>query len=146
MRLAIQIFLLISTLFIGGLIYIGYRETNILMFKWALSLKMESIVKYIRVNTISKKTLPSWIIFSLPDGLWLFSCTSLLLLIWGNKINKKNMVWILLIPSFAILSEIAQGLGIIKGTFDFNDIISYIIGFLLAMLFFVNRKEIFRIK
>jgi hypothetical protein len=77
--------------------------------------------------------LPDWLIYSLPDGLWIFSYMSLILLIWKNKINLHNIIWIVIAPVIVILFEFGQLLYITKGTFDYNDIAFYIVGTILPI-------------
>jgi len=78
----------------------------------------------------------------LPDGLWAFSATSSLLIIWNNKLN---FFWIsTLFVSFMIF-EILQYTEQLPGTFDINDIFIYLIfasfSLFLNKLFFVKRKQ-----
>jgi len=81
---------------------------------------------------------PNWIVFYFPDFLWIFSFTSVLLLIWDNKINF-NSFFILLFPLLsAFLFEYCQKIGIIKGTFDIFDLITYLIGFFVSIV--ANQK------
>tara|TARA_B100000795_G_scaffold216277_1_gene170160 strand:+ start:431 stop:805 length:375 start_codon:yes stop_codon:yes gene_type:complete len=82
--------------------------------------------------------LPDWFLYSLPDGIWLFSYLSVLLLIWDNKISKHNIHWVLLIPSIAIFSEIGQLFEIVSGTFDITDLVFYLAGTILPILIFTT--------
>lgn len=125
------------TLLISGLIYILFRSSSLLMFYWYNTLGIKNCLKNIRNYTIplSNKS-PEWIIFSLPDGLWIFSYVSFMLLIWKNTISKQSIFWILAIPIIAISSEIGQFLGLVIGTFDITDLILYILGVILPFIFF----------
>lgn len=130
-----------STIMLGGLIYILFRSPSILMFEWLDQINLSKYVLELRSYIDSYSLiLPNWFLYSLPDGLWLFSYISFLLIIWDNKVSKKNIFWILLLPIIAVSSELAQFMEIIPGTFDIVDLIFYIAGSVLPLLFFTNLK------
>ncbi len=132
-------FLKISFLFvplmIGGLIYIIFRSENLLMFKWFQFLNIDHFISKIRHFNTSD-SFPNWLRYSLPDGLWILSYVLIMNKIWNNKITIHNLFWTLIIPAIAILSEFFQYFGLIKGTFDFLDLLFYIIGATLPLLFY----------
>lgn len=135
------------TLIIGGLIYISFRTDHLLMFKWFAALSLDSQIEILRDTTFTlREHLPNWFVFSLPDGLWIFSYVTLTLLIWGNSINKRNLFWVFLIPFIAISSELLQLFNIAPGTFDSIDLIFYIIGAISPFIFFINNSLISKIK
>lgn len=97
------------TLLAGGLIYIAFRTETLAMFKWFRIIHLDAPIEYLRVLTMDTKAfLPNWFLFSLPDGLWIFSYISLSLLIWKNRITRENIFWISIIPLTAIVSEIKE--------------------------------------
>lgn len=127
----------ITTLLVGGLIYILFRTSSLKMFAWYETIGLSSLTIALRKLTFPfAPKIPEWILFSLPDGLWIFSYVSLMLCIWNNTVSFKNLFWILIIPFLAIGSEIGQGLGLIPGTFDLADLLLYILGMTLPFLFF----------
>lgn len=84
--------------------------------------------------------LPNWLLYSVPDGMWIFSYVTLILAIWKNCITRENIFWLIVIPLVAVLSEFGQMAGIIPGTFDIIDVLLYVLGFLLPI--FIFKKEI----
>lgn len=82
--------------------------------------------------------IPRWVIYSLPDGLWMFSGTTLILNVWNNIISKQSIFWIILMPLGAFFFEYLQKLKYIRGTFDFLDIANYLIGFTASILIYTN--------
>jgi len=129
------------TLIIGGLIYVLFRVESLKMFKFFDLFSIGYEIDKIRVYTIPySEYLPNWFLFSLPDGLWIFSYTSLVLYIWKNKLKKENIFWVLIVPFISIFSEIGQIFNIIPGTFDLIDLIFYLMGFLLP--FFIYEIKI----
>ena len=130
------------TLFIGTLMYVLFRIKSILVFDWINSINIIRPINYLREMTIySKQYLPNWFIFSLPDGLWTFSYVTLVMLIWNNEIKRKNIFWLILLPAIAIISEIGQCLKLFPGTFDLNDILFYILGFITPLILFKNKQS-----
>tara|TARA_B100000427_G_scaffold326344_1_gene334797 strand:+ start:204 stop:632 length:429 start_codon:yes stop_codon:yes gene_type:complete len=125
------------TLIIGGLIYILFRVETLKMFKFFDLFSIGTQIDKIRVYTVPySEYLPNWFLFSLPDGLWIFSYTSLVLYIWKNKLKKENIFWVFIVPFISIFSELGQIFNIIPGTFDLIDLIFYLIGFLLPFFIY----------
>tara|TARA_B100000768_G_C11135061_1_gene313506 strand:+ start:316 stop:675 length:360 start_codon:yes stop_codon:yes gene_type:complete len=111
------------------------------MFTWFDSLNLSVFISEIRFFTLPfSDHLPNWFLYSLPDGLWLFSYLSVLLMVWDNTISKHNIHWLLLVPLFAVFSEIGQLFKIVPGTFDILDLTFYIAGTALPILIFTNLK------
>jgi hypothetical protein len=128
-------------LIFGGLIYILFRQDTLKMFNWFNHINLSGVLFKLRLYTLPiSEHLPKWFIYSLPDGLWLFSYLSVLLVIWGNTISKQNIYWLLSVPLIAIFSEIGQFFEIISGTFDILDLIFYIAGTVMPILTFTNSK------
>ena len=131
------------TLTFGGLVYILFRQDTLKMFSWFDSIDLSVVLSKIRFITLPiSEHLPNWFLYSLPDGLWLFSYLTILLVIWGNIISKQNIYWLLTVPIIAICSEIGQFFKVISGTFDIFDLIFYIAGTVLPILIFANSKII----
>ena len=113
------------------------------MFSWFDSINLSTAISELRLFTIPLSDhLPNWFLYSLPDGLWLFSYLSVLLVVWDNAISKHNIYWLLLVPIVAIFSEIGQLVEIVPGTFDIFDLIFYLWGTVLPILIFTNSKTI----
>ncbi|MFV0247684.1 MAG: hypothetical protein ACK5H1_01815 [Tenacibaculum sp.] len=123
----------------GGFIYILFRTTTLKMFGWYKVIGLGGAINKLRNWTFQfADDLPEWILFSLPDGLWIFSYVCLMLAIWHNSVSLKNSFWILAVPILAIGSEIGQFLGLVIGTFDFTDLLFYIFGMTLPFIFFTK--------
>jgi len=131
------------TLILGGLVYISFRQDTLKMFSWFDSINLSAVISELRLFTLPLSDhLPNWFLYSLPDGLWLFSYLSVLLVVWDNVISKQNIHWLLLVPMIAILSEIGQLFKLVPGTFDIFDLTFYLGGTVLPILIFSNSKTI----
>lgn len=134
-----QLIIAILTMIIGGLIYILFRTQTLIMFDWFKILLLEEHIENIRLTTMTySENLPDWLLFSFPDGLWLFSYITLILVVWKNQINKHSIIWILVVPFYAIILEIGQLLDYWKGTFDFNDLLFYSMGIISPFIIYNN--------
>lgn len=135
--------LLISflSLLFGTLIYLLFRVSTLKVFSWLNLLGIDFLNSELRKNSINfAPKLPEWFVFSLPDGIWIFSYVILMISIWNFKVNKESMFWLAIIPLIAIFSEIFQIFGIVSGTFDIIDLTFYILGFILPFIIF--RKQL----
>ena len=119
-----KVLLACTPLTIGGLLYLGYRNTNLLMFRWANYLGLSRIVNSWR-KFCFQYPLPEWCYYALPDGLWLLSYILLINIIW-NSHTWKSIIWIYALPAIAITSELLQLLNPYFGTFDIMDIVCYL--------------------
>lgn len=129
------------TLLSGSLLYILFRTSNLKMFNWFEKLNILSFINTLRDSTtIYTDYLPNIILYSLPDGLWLFSYVSLVLFLWKNEIRNENLFWIFIVPIISIFSELGQLIKIVPGTFDLADLVMYLSGTILP--FIIYRKTI----
>jgi hypothetical protein len=78
--------------------------------------------------------LPEWIVFSLPDGLWSFAYTLVIITIWIDSHSIVKYAWYASIPLLVLGFKFLQGSGIAAGTFCLNDIIWVIVGLLTGMV------------
>lgn len=77
--------------------------------------------------------LPEWLLYSLPDGLWLYAFLSAITYIWKDNPYPLT-IWVISIVSGTTLSEILQAFQILKGTFDWNDLSAYGLALLAFLL------------
>ena len=124
MRKFKNIVLSIVPLIIGGMLYLGYRSQELLMFRWADFLGLSNTVSSWR-KICFQHPLPEWCYYALPDGLWLLSYILLINIIW-NSHTWKSIIWIYALPTIAITSELLQLLNPYFGTFDIMDIVCYL--------------------
>lgn len=137
--------LIIGTLplILGGLIYLTYRTDALLMFVWFNKTGLSDQINFLRTNEqLQNLIIPDWVKFSLPDALWLFSFTYVLLILWDFKINRQSAFWLFLVPIIGLFSEIGQSIGIISGTYDMVDLTLLLIATALPFFQLKNLKPI----
>jgi hypothetical protein len=129
------LFHVISPLTLGGLLYVVFRAKSLRMFSWFELIGINTQISFLREYfSLIKSWLPSWVYFSLPDGLWVYSFTSIILILWAGKIN----FWLIIPFTSGILIEILQGFSF-TGTFDYLDLAFSLIGISTSIVI-INRK------
>ena len=135
--LLIQGVLAIALLTFACYIYIGYRTSDMILYTWLHIDFQNSLFELIRSH---KYELSNWMIYNMPDALWLLSYLLLIDLIWTKKSIIK-ICFLLIIPCFALGIEISQFYGLIEGTGDYLDLLSYTFA-LVVYRFIVKLKHL----
>jgi hypothetical protein len=126
---------------IGGIIYTIFRNENLVMFKWYKKIGIYDKIKKIRnIEEIKNIKIPEWIIYCLPDALWLLSMNYIILIFWKFRINKNSIIWITITTTIGLYSEIGQYLKVIPGTFDIKDLLILMIASIIPMIFIKDLK------
>lgn len=118
---------------IGGVLYLGWRSGNLVMFQLIDKLGMTGYLKSFR-DISTNYSLYDYVKYSMPDGLWLFSYMFLIDAIWDNHKCKSYYSFLWVLPAIAIMSELLQAVSIVPGTFDIVDIFHYILAIIIFYL------------
>lgn len=110
----------------GGIIYVLYRPESLLLFRVTDSLGITPLIDILRSNT-SRIMLPSFMINSLPAGLWTASYLMMMYITTKYHTRRIRLMLALPLPVMAIVLELMQFLGWCPGTFDIYDLICYIV-------------------
>lgn len=131
--------LAIASFVVGSAVYLLYRSPSLKVFSWLDYLHLKGPLLASRPD--STGGLPGWFLFSFPDGCWVFSYVLVIGGIWMGRI-REGVVFLIILPVVAIASEVLQGGGLLRGTFDWGDLIAYLVGTLLGLcwLFYVHTK------
>ena len=130
----------ILSLLIGGCIYLFFREPSLIFFGWIDDLGWLNGVKSVQESMHwLKQGLPNWTIYSLPDGLWLFSYVCLMMHLWRKSLPWPGLFWILALPVLALVFEIVQSMVDSLGTFDWLDLVFYIGASVLPFVLFKKK-------
>lgn len=117
---------------LSSFIYLVFRPSDIIAFRFIDRAGLSGTIESLRALT-SGINLPSMVIYSIPDGLWLISymfiADSLL------PASPSKPLWILALPGNAVASELAQFWHLLPGVFDFRDLMCYLIPTLVYLLF-----------
>ncbi len=137
----LQIIISAIALLAGGMVYILFRPSEQVFFRWISALGFDSWFNLARNSSIpSSLIVPQWVVYSLPGGLWAFAYALLITAIWSGSKSWLKYFWMVSIPILVLGYEILQLAGIIPGTFCIQDIAFGIIG--LTAGIFVGTKII----
>jgi hypothetical protein len=117
------------------MIYFLFRASEPLFMKWIHGIGTDSWFSFIRLRSVSfGQSLPEWIVFSLPNGLWAFAFALLITSIWAGSHSWLRIIWMASIPVIVVGFEILQGTGTIPGVFCMQDMAFGIAGLLIGIL------------
>lgn len=147
-----KIFLVLFPLLVGVGIYFLYRSRNLFYFKIFEThpLIYEYVIKIRDIAWHYRKYLPLWSVYSLPDGLWLFSFGAILLI--DRIFYFFHLAIFTCIYIFMIILEFLQksfgGHGTLLGTFDKFDIIFFTLGYIFIVLIsnYFHKKDLKNLK
>lgn len=123
-------------LWIGGWVYLLFRSESLLMFRWADFLGLLEFIREQRETWgEGSETLPGWVLFSLPDGAWVYTATAFFGRLWRTGPLLPHVAWTGSASVLAIGGEFAQWPGWIPGTFDWVDLILYLVAAIVSYWF-----------
>lgn len=110
----------------GGIIYVLYRPQNLLLFRVTDNLGLTPYIEQLR-NEVVGFYMPPFVINSLPAGLWTASYLTFMFVSTRYHNRKTRLLLSLPLPVSAIILEFMQLTGWCPGTFDFFDLLCYVI-------------------
>lgn len=122
---------------VGAGIYSLWRSKRVLVFTWYGWLGLQAPLLALRTSLAGvRHLLPDFVLYSLPDALWVYSFTFLMQSVWFRRSRSYGRTfWILLPVLLGVGGEVGQLLKVVPGTFDLMDIASYIAAWAMAMMF-----------
>lgn len=132
-----KIFIVLSSFALAVLIYLLFRSRKLFYYQIVEVMKLDPYVKSIRkIVWVYRKHIPNWVIYSLPDGLWLFSMGVSILhnrVFYKKAQNIFNIIFIAMV-GMELIQGAFGGHGTFIGTFDGADVICYTVGYIFASL------------
>lgn len=134
----LKVYMAILLLLVGSFIYIGFRSESLLMFKW---FEYIGILEYVTIfrDICAKYSLPHFVKYSLPDGLWLLSYMLIIGTIWQTHNNRPYLLFVYTLPVASLIVELLQYFFDRLGTFDLLDILSYTSAIIIYKLILLIR-------
>ena len=83
---------------------------------------------------------PEWIIYNLPDGLWFYALLSSIYLIWEENFPVHFILWLLITVILSCLMEVMQAYNFLNGTFDWKDLLAYMVAGIVSIFQFRNKR------
>lgn len=131
-----KLFLILFPLFLGIGIYLLYRSRNLFYFKLIHSTLSKPVLHIRDFAKLYRKMFSTWVVYSLPDGLWLFSFGAALLvdrIFYFYDFVVFTSIYIGMI-ALEFLQLYFGGHGSVIGTFDTMDIFFFTLGYLSIVL------------
>lgn len=129
-----------SSLILGGMLYVMFRSADPVFFRWIRFLGFCDNLTNLREHSlIWVHIFPSWFIYSLPNGLWAFSYTLIVIVIWSGSKSWLRYIWYASVPLLVFGFELLQLTGIIRGTFCLWDLTFGAGGIFIGWL--INNKK-----
>jgi hypothetical protein len=119
---------------LGITVYVLFRDTNLQLFEWL------PILKVPRVKVpfdIKGHAVLSFLVYNLPDGLWLLSGIMFIRVVWWQD-RKTGGLYVRFFITVAIALELLQLLKTVPGTFDISDLFLLII--IASIEYIINSK------
>lgn len=140
-RFKLFVFHVFLPLLTGTVIYLLLRCDSIILFKWFDSILLTKSIDYFRAFFLPYRShIPSWVTYSLPDGLWGYALLSTLLIIWRNDFNILR-IWICIAIFAGPFLELMQYKNYLPGTYDLIDIFTYLFFSSLSILVFKLKTD-----
>jgi hypothetical protein len=119
---------------VGAALYTAFRERGLLVFGWYEQAGLGGAVEAVRSFTMpAAPFLPRPLIYSLPDGLWVYALTALMARLWSGERGFYRTFWLstgLLCGPVAELLQIPRW---VPGTFDPADFVITAAAFAAAL-------------
>ena len=121
---------------IGGMIYICWRVDHLFMFTWFDAIGLTPLIEWFReVAGPARPYLPDWLLYSVPDGTWVYACVAFFGRLWRDGPWWATALWTGMGPAMAIGGELGQIPGWVPGTWDWVDFVWYVACAVIAFAF-----------
>ena len=120
----------VLSLLVGGSLYLLYRPDTLVMFEVCKNLGIYDFIISLR----PQDTINSWMVYSLPDGLWLLAYILLMAALWNFDVRKSLRASFPL-AFIAIGSELLQIPHLIPGVFDWMDLLCYVMACIIGFIY-----------
>lgn len=117
----------IVSLVSGAMIYVTCRQDVIFLSP----LRSQPWFDKIKIYSGSNSPMIEMMIYNLPDALWYYSMLSVMILLYDK--TMFSIVLVVVAMAFPFVLEIMQAQGVISGTFDWYDILIYLITLIITL-------------
>lgn len=108
---------------IGAAIYVLFRSPRLRVFEWLEAMGLGAAVPAVRAwARPAAEHLPEWLLYSVPDGLWVYGLTASLALVWRGEPARARRAWVCVGIALGVGGELGQLAGVVPGVFDAADL------------------------
>jgi hypothetical protein len=118
----------------GAAIYLLFRTPHLLVFSWTRAAGLAGMLASAR-HSLSPvaAAMPEWMLYSAPDGLWVYALTAAMLAVWRGDRSPGRYPWIAAGVVLGAGGELGQLAGFVPGTFDIADLLFSVAAFAAAL-------------
>ena len=117
---------------LGALIYLLFRGSHLLVFQWVTAIGLDPLLDPLR-RACEASRPHDLIVFSVPDALWVYATTSLMVVAWRSSSNLLRVPWIHAGWALALAAELGQAVAIVPGTYDAMDLGCCLVAFIVPL-------------
>lgn len=119
----------------GATIYLSWRSPTLLVFDWLRASGFGGLIAAWRAAVAPfANDFPEWVLFSLPDVLWVYALTFGMMIVWLPTPGWRGGLWVASGGLIACGGEIGQAAGLVAGTYDHLDLFPSAIAALAAWM------------
>ena len=125
---------------LGGLIYLAFRPTTILLFHVADGMGLMPLIAQWRSMMAIWQPSEFWV-YSLPGGLW---AAAYILFVYGLLSRQSTLLRLTIassIPMVGVISELLQGIHCLPGVFDWRDLLCYATPLVLLYMYEIIKNK-----
>lgn len=120
---------------LGAAIYVLFRSPRLRVFDWLHTLGAGGAVPAARAwARPAAEHLPEWLLFSAPDGLWVYGLTACLALVWRGAPGRARRWWLCAGIALGAGGELGQLAGVVPGVFDPADLLLSVVAWGAAIV------------
>ena len=134
MKQSLQYMAACALLAAGGLIYLLYRPTTLLLFRVIDAAGLAGRVSQWR-TAAQACSLNDFAVYCLPNGLWAGAYVVAIHSAYASRPAATRLAWAAVIPALGIASELLQAAGIVPGTPDWKDALCYAAPYLIYITY-----------
>ena len=132
MTARIQMVFGLLLILLGGLIYLSFRPTTLLLFH---ALDRMGLTDWRAWMSAYQPT--EFVLYSLPGGLWAAAYILIILSLTGRTPLTQRVTIASMIPLAGIASELLQWGGLLPGIFDATDLLCYTLPLLFLIIYVI---------
>lgn len=134
MKQTLQYLAAVVLLAAGGLIYLLFRPTTLLLFRIINATGLDRQVEQWR-TAAQACSLSDFTVYCLPNGLWAGAYVLAIDSAYASRPAATRMAWAAVIPALGIISELLQVVAVVPGTPDWKDALCYAAPYLIYILY-----------
>mgnify|MGYP004504346849 CR=1 FL=1 len=109
---------------LGAAIYVLFRSPRLRVFDWLRAAGLGGAVPAARAwARPAAEHLPEWLLYSAPDGLWVYGLTASLAIVWRGEPGRARRCWLCAGLALGAGGELGQLAGLVPGVWDPADLL-----------------------